>query len=210
MITLRVDPVHPDPAVIERAAVAIREGGIVAFPTDTLYGLAVDPFSRDAVRRLFALKGRAASQAIALVAADRTQVELRLGELSPLAGALADGFWPGPLTLIIAASPRLADEVTSGTRRVGVRVPAHNVARLLCQMVGGPVTATSANVSGHQPTSTAAAIEPAIRARIELLLDAGETPGGAPSTIVDVTGREARLVRTGAIAWERIEARLHA
>jgi L-threonylcarbamoyladenylate synthase len=210
MIHLIVDPDRPDLAAIERAADAIRSGGIVALPTDTLYGLAVDPFSGDAVRRLFALKGRAATQAMPLVAADRAQVDRTIGELPPAAARLADSFWPGPLTLIVAAPSGLAHEVTAGSGRVGVRVPAHNVARLLCQVVESPLTATSANLSGQQPTSAAAALDPAIRDRIELLLDAGETPGGAPSTIVDVTGHEVSLVRAGAITWERIEACLRA
>jgi L-threonylcarbamoyladenylate synthase len=125
-----------------------------------------------------------------------------------VAGLLADTFWPGPLTLLVARSPRLADEVVARTGRVGVRVPAHAVARLLCQAVGSPLTATSANISGRQPTSVTDTLDLAVLERIDLVLDAGATPGGSPSTIVDVTGTHVRLVRAGAISWERIEAHL--
>jgi L-threonylcarbamoyladenylate synthase len=148
------------------------------------------------------------TQAIPLIAADRGQVEQSLGALTPAAARLADIFWPGPLTLLVARSPHLVDEVVAGTGRVGVRVPAHVVARLLCQAVGRPLTATSANVSGRPATNTADGIDSTVRARIDLLLDAGATPGGSPSTIVDVTGTQVRLVRAGAISWERIEAHL--
>jgi L-threonylcarbamoyladenylate synthase len=208
MIELQIDPTQPQPELISRAAAVIRTGGVVAFPTDTLYGLAVDPFDAAAVRRLFGVKGRDMTQAIPLIAADRGQVEQSLGALTPAAARLADIFWPGPLTLLVARSPHLVDEVVAGTGRVGVRVPAHVVARLLCQAVGRPLTATSANVSGRPATNTADGIDSTVRARIDLLLDAGATPGGSPSTIVDVTGTKVRLVRAGAISWERIEAHL--
>jgi L-threonylcarbamoyladenylate synthase len=205
MIELHVDPAQPEQEVIDRAVAVIRRGGMVALPTDTLYGLAVDPFDAGAVRRLFAVKGRDMTQAVPLIAADRAQVEQSLGALSPMAGVLADAFWPGPLTLLVARAPRLADEVAAGTDRVGVRVPAHAVARLLCRAAHGPLTATSANMSGRPPASAADALEPAIRERVDLVLNGGVSPGGAPSTIVDVTGPRVRLVRAGAIPWERIE-----
>ena len=208
MIELQIDPTQPQPELISRAAAVIRSGGVVAIPTDTLYGLAVDPFDPAAVRRLFAVKGREVTQAIPLIAADRAQVEQTLGVLTPAAARLADTFWPGPLTLLVVRSPHLADEVVAGTGRVGVRVPAHVVARLLCQAVGSPLTATSANVSGRPATNSADALDSTVRERIDLLLDAGTTPGGSPSTIVDVTGAQLRLVRAGAISWERIEAHL--
>ena len=142
----------PDAAGIERAAAVIRAGGLVAFPTDTLYGLAADPFNADAVARVFAAKGRGAERALPLIAADEAQIARQLGRLPPLAGALAERFWPGPLTLLIAAPPTLAAAVTGGTGRVGVRVPAHDVARALCRASDSVLTATSANLSGDPAT----------------------------------------------------------
>jgi L-threonylcarbamoyladenylate synthase len=201
-----VNPKRPHRDAVQEAAARIRRGGIVALPTDTLYALAADPFSRDAIARLFDAKDRPAERAMPLVAADAAQVGASLGELPEAGARLAAAFWPGPLTLLIAARPTLAPEVTGGTGRVGVRVPDDDVARAVCRAVGYPVTATSANISGQPATADPAEVERTLGARIDLLLDGGSTRGGAPSTIVDVTGAETQLVRAGAISWERIQA----
>ncbi len=212
MIRLRIDANLPDPAVIDTAAAAIRLGGLVALPTDTLYGLAADPFNREAVQRVFAVKRRSAGQPLPLVAADLAQLVRHIGELSPSVRRLALRFWPGPLTLLVAAPPAIVAEATGGTGRIGVRVPNHRVALDLCRACDRPLTATSANVSGQpasdDPDVVAASFSD--RSQIDLLLDAGRTTGGPPSTIVDLTGDAARLVRAGAIGWEEILACLQA
>jgi L-threonylcarbamoyladenylate synthase len=200
-----VDPEAPQRDAIEEAATWIRRGGLVALPTDTLYGLAADPFSNAAVIRLFEAKGRAAERALPLIAADSAQVDAHLGRLSPEAERLAARFWPGPLTLLLAAPSAVALAVTSGTGAVGVRVPADEVARRICAACGHPVTATSANISGQPATADPDEVERSLGDRIDLLIDAGPTRGGAPSTIVDVTGASATLVRLGAIPWEDIQ-----
>ena len=201
-----VDPDAPQRDAIEEAAKWILAGGLVALPTDTLYGLAADPFSTAAVARVFAAKGRAAERALPLIAADAAQVATHLGRLSATAELLAARFWPGPLTLILAAPRGLAADVTGGLGTVGVRVPDHGVARAICAACERPVTATSANVSGEPASSDPAEVERTLGDRIDLLIDAGPTPGGAASTIVDATGAEPRLVRAGAIPWEEIDA----
>jgi L-threonylcarbamoyladenylate synthase len=206
MIRISIDPSAPRLAALGPAVAAICGGGIVAYPTDTLYGLGADPFDADAVERIFAVKGRGADRALPLVAADRAQVEALLGELPPRAAALADRFWPGPLTLLLPAPARLAAAVTAGTGRVGIRVPAHAVARLLCEASQRLVTATSANVSGQPPAADPDTVAASIGARIDVLVDGGPTSGGAPSTIVDVAVTPPRLVRAGAIPWEEVEA----
>jgi L-threonylcarbamoyladenylate synthase len=206
MTRVTVDPVAPDRAALERAAAIIRQGGLVAFPTDTLYGLAANPYDAEAIARLFAAKGRPAEGAIPLIAADEAQVERQLGSLTPLARSLAAHFWPGPLTLLVAAPEALAPEIPAGTSRVGVRVPAHAVARGLCRAANSVLTATSANLSGQPAADSADAVVAALGGRIDLLLDAGPTTGGPPSTIVDVDGDDLRLVRSGAIRWEEIQA----
>ncbi len=206
MTRLPVDPISPDMAVLEKAARVIRDGGVIALPTDTLYGLAADPFRTGAVARVFAAKGRSAGRGLPLIAADLGQIAACLGRLPPIGERLAQMFWPGPLTLLVEAPPTLAAEVTGGTGRVGVRVPAHEVARRVCIACAMPLTATSANLSDEPPTSDPDEVERTLRERIDLLLDAGRTAGGAPSTIVDVTGPTPRLVRTGAIAWEDLLA----
>lgn len=200
-----VDPGAPQRDAIEEAATWILRGGLVALPTDTLYGLAADPFSNAAVNRLFEAKGRAAERALPLIAADSAQVAGHLGHLSPEAKRLAARFWPGPLTLLIAAPSTLAAAVTSGTGAVGVRVPADEVARRICAACGHPVTATSANVSGQPGTADPDEVERSLGDRIDLLIDAGPTRGGAPSTIVDVSGVSPTLVRAGVIPWEEIQ-----
>ena len=204
-----VDRDAPQRDAIDEAAKWIRAGYVVAIPTDTLYGLAADPFNAAAVARVFDVKGRVADRALPLIAADVAQIASRLGRLSETAVRLADRFWPGPLTLLMPAARQLAREVSGGTGTVGVRVPADAIARAVCAACGHPVTATSANLSGAPAAATADDVEHALGDRLEFMLDAGHTPGGAPSTIVDVTAGEPRLVRAGAIAWEEIQAWLH-
>jgi L-threonylcarbamoyladenylate synthase len=199
-----VDPGAPQRDAIQEAATWIRRGGVVALPTDTLYGLAADPFRADAVARIFAVKGRDAARALPLIAADTPQVVAHLGPLPALAAPLAARFWPGPLTLLIAAVPALAPELTGGTGAVGVRVPAHDVARAVCAACGHPVTATSANRSGAPATADPDVVERTLGDRLDFLLDTGAAPGGAPSTIVDVTTVQPRLVRAGAISWDEV------
>lgn len=175
----------------------------MCLPTDTLYGLSVDPFNVEAVHRVFAAKGRPADRATPLIAADMDQVSSQVGRLTSLGQALAGAFWPGPLTLIVPARPTLA-AVADKASSVAVRVPAHPVARALCRAAGIPLTATSANRSGRAPVADATQLDAELTAGVDLLLDAGRAPGGPPSTIVDTTGDRLRLVRLGAVPWERV------
>ena len=191
---------------IAAAATAIRSGLVVAIPTDTLYGLAADPFHEVAVARVFEAKGRSPERAVPLIAADAEQVVASLGALSTVARRLADTFWPGPLTLLVKAPDALADIVTGGTGRVGVRVPAHATARALCRACATPLTATSANITDRPATNDPDEVARTLASRIELLVDDGKTPGGAPSTIVDVTADMPSLVRPGAVEWDRVLA----
>jgi L-threonylcarbamoyladenylate synthase len=201
-----VDRGAPQRDALQEAAKWIRNGGLVALPTDTLYGLAVDPFRSDAVARVFMVKGRAAGQALPLIAADADQIAARLGRLSPAAQRLAEKFWPGPLTLLVPAPAALVREVTGGSGRVGVRVPADDIARAICRAADRPITATSANRSGQPATADPEEVERTLGQDVDLLIDAGPTPGGAPSTIVDVTGPAPQLVRAGAVPWIEIQA----
>jgi L-threonylcarbamoyladenylate synthase len=201
-----VDREAPQRDAIQEAVMWILKGSVVAMPTDTLYGLAVDPFNRDAVARIFAAKGREPNRALPLIAADVAQVEAHLGVLTPMARKLAARFWPGPLTLVVAAPPALARDVTGGLGPVGVRVPADEIARAVCAGCGRPVTATSANLSGEPPTADPDIVERTLGDRVEFLLDTGPTRGGAPSTIVDVLNADPRLLRDGAIPWKEIQA----
>src|SRR4051812_1465158 len=193
---------------LQAAAEVIRRGGVVAIPTDTLYGLAVDPFSSEAIARLFAVKGRTAERAVALIAADVDQVVDQIGVLPASAQRLASEYWPGPLTLLLPRPAAMPVELTGGRDRVGVRVPNHDVARALCRACGHLLTATSANASGEPPSDDPDHIERVFASsEVELLLDDGKTPGGPPSTIVDILGDGAlHLIRPGAIDFDEVQS----
>jgi L-threonylcarbamoyladenylate synthase len=204
LIRLRVDPLAPDPLVLARAADTIAGGGIVALPTDTFYGLAVDPRLGPSVDALYRIKERDTGQPVPVIAADEAQVERCVGPLTGIARRLARQYWPGPLTLVIEGAADLAAALRTSTGRVAVRVPAHAVARALPASVGFVVTSTSANLSGCPPPATADEVERALGSVVDLLLDGGPAAGGAPSTIIDATGSMPALLRAGAVAWERV------
>ena len=199
-----MSPTGPELPALQKAAGVVLSGGLLIYPTDTLYGLAADPRRATAVAKVFALKGRSAGKALPLAAADLTQAEAA-GIFSPLARALAMHFWPGPLTLVVAVSDRLAEGVDGGTKSVALRVPDHIVARALAAIVGFPVVSTSANRAGLHPSRLAEeAMAGLAGAPVEAVLDAGPTPGGPPSTIVDARFDEPALIRAGAVPFERV------
>jgi L-threonylcarbamoyladenylate synthase len=204
-----VNQTEPEPILLDRVAAAIRAGGLVALPTDTLYGLAADPCNTGAVQRVFLVKGRDSGRALPLVAADLAQITSQLGSLPPLALALARRFWPGPLTMLVPAGGTLAPGVSGGTGCVGVRGPAHAVTRGLCRACGSMLTATSANLSGCPASNDPDEVARSLGSELDVLLDGGTAPGGPSSTIVDVTGAEPRLVRAGAVPWEEVHTWAH-
>lgn len=187
---------------IRQAAQLVRDGLVVAYPTDTLYGLAVDPRNSGAVRRLFALKGRPESSALTLIAADAAQAEAA-GTFDATAVRLASAWWPGPLTIVVAARSSLATETLAGGTTVGVRVPDHPIARALARECGFCITATSANRSGQAAAVSRDEVVAMLPA-VDGVVDGGPVRGGAPSTIVAIENDGPRLVRDGAVAWERV------
>lgn len=197
-----IDARSPEPELLDQVAAALRNGAIVAFPTDTFYGLAVDPRNEQAVARLYGLKGRSAASALTLIAADAAQAA-QAAAFGPAARRLAARWWPGPLTIVAQAQPVIPSTTLAGGRTVGVRVPDHAVARSIARALGFCITATSANLSG-QPAAVSASDVSASLPDVDLVVDAGTTRGGAPSTIVDATTEEVRLVRAGAIPWELV------
>jgi L-threonylcarbamoyladenylate synthase len=200
--------IRDDDAAVARAAAAIARGEVVAYPTETFYGLAADPRNAEAIERVFAAKGRRSDEPLPLIVSDIEQVERWFGGLAPHAKALARRFWPGPLTLVLPLSGEslrtLPSNLTAGRANVAVRVPAHPLARALALAAGGAITSTSANPSGTPPASTADEVLRTLADRIALVIDGGPTPGGAPSTIVDVQELQPRLVRAGVLPWERV------
>lgn len=202
---LRVDAATCTPDDLRAAAAWLARGHVVAYPTDTFYGLAADPGSADAIGLLFEIKGRDRSVAVPLIAASIEQVEKTIGLARGTTSAqLARTFWPGPLSLVLDAPPSIVRDVHGGRDTVAIRVPAHRVARALAAAFGAPIAATSANLSGAPPAADAGALGALAADPRVLVVDAGATPGGAPSTLVDARGPVPVCVRAGAIAWDRV------
>src|SRR4029079_1859354 len=181
MQRLVVSAERPEPAAIAAAVKVLRDGGVVGFPTDTLYGLAVDPRNDEAIARLFALKARDRNVAVPLVAADLEQATMA-GEFGPRERRVAEVFWPGPLSIVIPARPAIARGLLGGGRTIAIRVPAHAVARELAAALGFSVTATSANTAGQPPAVSADGVAAALP-DVDLLLDRGHPPRGPPAAV---------------------------
>lgn len=201
---LEIDPLQPQDALIGRAVRVIRAGGVVAFPTETFYGLAADAMNGEAIEQIFRIKGRAFSNPIALISGSKNDLGGCVGEIPASAKALMQAFWPGPLTLLFAASSRISPRLTAGSGKIGIRVSSHPVADSLANLLGGPITATSANLAGAPECRTAAEVLACLEDLVDLVIDGGATPGGTGSTIFDVTGHPPICLRDGAIPAARI------
>jgi L-threonylcarbamoyladenylate synthase len=205
-VLLSVDPRSPDPESIRRAAECLIRGGLVAFPTETVYGLGGHAFDPAAVRKIFAAKGRPASDPLIVHLASGSDLPVVAAEVPYLAKNLAQRFWPGPLTLLLPRRPSLPPEVSAGLDTVAVRVPSHPVAQALLLASGVPIAAPSANRFAHTSATTAAHVESDLGDRIDLILDAGPTPWGVESTILDPLQTPPVLLRPGGISREELEA----
>lgn len=195
-----------DDASIRRAAALLRAGELVAFPTETVYGLGADALNAEASARIFAAKGRPADNPlIAHIAGENGLAGLIAGEPCACARALMRAFWPGPMTLIFPKSPRVPREVTAGLDTVAVRMPSHPVARALISAAQTPIAAPSANRSGRPSPTTAAHVLEDMEGRIPLILDGGPCEVGLESTVVDVTGVRPRILRPGGVTLEMLE-----
>ena len=192
------------PGDLQAALDIIRRGGVVAIPTETYYGLAVDPFNRDAVARLFALKKRSSAKPLLTLIPGREHLSMLTAAIPPVYLPLMD-FWPGPLTLVFQARGTLSPLVTGNTGTVGARISSHPVAQLFVRALNRPVTATSANISGHAAAVTAEEVRAAFGGRIDLVIDGGRTPGGQGSTLVGVRDGRLLLIRAGVIDFGKIK-----
>jgi L-threonylcarbamoyladenylate synthase len=195
---------------IDEAAGVFKRGGLVAFPTETVYGLGADAANPDAVRRIFDAKGRPATHPVIVHLADATQVANWARDVPAAAHQLAKKFWPGPLTLVLKRARNVSDVVTGGQDTVALRVPSHPVAQKLLARFGGGIAAPSANRHGRVSATTADHVRAEFGAAVDCVLDGGETKIGIESTIVDVSGENAALLRPGWITAAEIEAALGA
>jgi L-threonylcarbamoyladenylate synthase len=205
-LTLFVDPQRPDLDALRAAADAVRAGGVIAYPTETVYGLGADPFDEGAVKRVFDLKGRGAEKALILLIRGGQDLAGVASEAPETARRLMEALWPGPLTLALRASPGLSKILLGGGETVAVRVSSHPVARALTDFVGGPITSTSANRSGQPPARSALEVGAIFGEEVDLIVDGGPSAEDRPSTVVDVSGPLPILLREGKIGVEAIEA----
>lgn len=203
-----VDAERPDPQAIAEAAAVIRAGGLVAFPTETVYGLGAHALDAAAVGRLFEVKGRPATDPLIVHLAHIGQLGQVAAEVPPAARALALAFWAGPLTLVLPKKPVVPDVVTAGRPTVAVRVPSHRVARALMETCGAPVAAPSANRFSRPSSTRAGHVLSELDGRIDLVLDGGLTPIGVESTIVDCTVSPPVLLRPGGVTREALLAHI--
>ena len=205
-VVIRVDPNHPDPDSVARAADCLRRGGLVAFPTETVYGLGAHALDRAAVRRLFEAKGRPANDPIIVHIPAFDRIAALTRDLPAPARALADRFWPGPLTLVLPRSAEVPDEVTAGLDTVAIRIPSHPVARALLRAAGLPVAAPSANLFSRPSPTRAAHVLEDLDGRIDMVLDGGDTDVGVESTVLDLSHGTPTILRPGAITIEQLRA----
>lgn len=203
-----MDPLRPDRALLAKAATVIRRGGLVAFPTETVYGLGANAFDEAAVGRVFAAKERAADDPLIVHLRDIAELPRVTSGVPALARRLAEVHWPGPLTLVLPKSGAIPANVTAGLQSVAVRVPAHAVARGLIGAAGVPVAAPSANRFTRTSATTAAHVLEDLAGRVDLVLDGGATEAGIESTVVEVDDETVRLLRPGALTLEAIQQTL--
>ncbi|MCP9439566.1 MAG: L-threonylcarbamoyladenylate synthase [Nitrospira sp.] len=194
------------PRLARTVAETIEQGGVVGFPTETYYGLGVNPFNSTAVGRLAQIKGRPDHKPILVLIGTMDHLSLLTESVPPTAALLMDVFWPGPLTILFPAKPSLPSALTAGTGMVGVRLTSCSPLQNILKYVG-PLTGTSANRSGDLPATTAAEVVKTLGSEIDLVIDGGTTPGGAPSTVVDV--RETiQIIREGAVTRAMLQTAL--
>jgi L-threonylcarbamoyladenylate synthase len=202
MKTERISADHPN--AIQHAVDVLRNNGLVAFPTDTVYGLAAPVQNIESIERLYGVKGRNNTKAIAVLLGDNDQLTTVAVDLSKSTQKVAQHFWPGPLTMIVPRHPSLP-EILAPLPTIGVRIPDHPVALALLK-AAGPLAVTSANISGADNTMTAKQVMKQLKGRVHLIIDGGRTPGGVPSTVIDCTTPEPEILREGPISLKQLRA----
>ena len=203
-IIRKINSRKPEPEIIAEAAAIIKKGGVVVFPTRCLYGLGADALDPHAVEKIIKIKQRPADNPILVLIDCRRQLDSLVVNISPVAMAIMDTFWPGRVTLVFEAGDTLSNRLTAHTGKIGVRLAGHPVASALIKQVGSPVTGTSANLSGKPGCRQIQYLDPPIAKRVDLVLDAGMLEGGVGSTVVDVTEDRPQILREGQVTAEQI------
>ena len=198
MRIVKVDPADPSPALLEAAEV-LKKGGLVAYPTESFYALGADALNPAAIEKVFAAKGRSVIKPLPVVVHVKSIIGILTKDLSPLAHKAVEKLMPGPVTLVFPASEAVPEGLTGGTGKIGIRLPDHEIASGLARALGGPVTATSANLSGRPGLTTAEGVISCLPG-IDMVLDGGTTPGAPASTVLDMTCDPPRFLRKGRVA----------
>jgi len=204
MQTVKINPENPEDERLKAVAKALIEDKVIAFPTDTVYGLGADIFDENAVAKVFQIKGRPLEKGLIAMVSDLEQLSYIAKQPSRAAFALIKRFWPGALTLIMQASSGLPS-VVQVNGNIGVRWPNHLLAQKIIQTAGFPLATTSANISGQPPALTAEQVSAQLDGLVDLVVDGGPAPGGVASTVVDVTVDPPQLVREGPVSWSEIK-----
>ena len=204
----KINPVTPEPEIIAEAAAVIRQGGVLAFPTRCLYGLGADAFNPEAVERVVKIKQRSEQNPILVLIDSKKRLASLVKHIPPVADAIMDAFWPGRVTIVFEARNSLPAQLTAQTGKIGVRLPGHPVAAAIVQQVKGPVTGTSANLSGQPGCYRTQDLDPTIAGQLGLILDAGTLVGGIGSSVVDVTVTPPRILREGAVTTREVMNRV--
>ena len=205
---LKVDTSDPDlwDNIIKKTQKVLNDGGVIAFPTDTFYGLGADPYNKDAVNKIYEIKNRDRNKPLLLLIDSVVKLDKLVEEPSEASIKLIDTFWPGPLTMLFKPKPSIPEYITDNL--IGIRQPGNSITRKLLSAVNLPLTAPSANLGGENPTISAEHVKDCLGNKVDLILDAGICKGGEPSTLVDTTKIPVRLIRAGAINFTSIQESL--
>lgn len=204
MTFIKIDPVNPEPARISSVAESLRQGQILAYPTETFYGLGADARNEAAISKLFSIKGRDFSNPIPILIGTEEELEGLVAEVPEAAKRLIHVFWPGPLTLIFRASKKISPRLSAHTGLIGIRISSHPIARSLTRSLGAPLTTTSANLSGGKESKTAQEVAHSIGPLLDGIVDGGSTPGIKGSTIVNIAVNPPKILRVGMIPENEI------
>jgi L-threonylcarbamoyladenylate synthase len=202
---LKVSADYSEESVLTRAAAIVLSGGVIAYPTETFYGLGVDADNEEAIRKIFEIKGRNFNNPISVIIGDKRDVYPLVHMVSNTAQELMDAFWPGPLTIVFESANHVSTLLTAKTGKIGIRLSSHKGARRIAQIMGRPLTATSANLSNQPECASAAEVMKQIGNKIDAIIDFGKTIGDKVSTIVDVTCDPPVILREGIILRQSIE-----
>jgi len=204
-LKLNVDPRKPEDRALLLAAEVVQAGGVVVYPTETLYGLGANAWNPEAVERVHALKKRTGGKPVLVIVHSAGAVPGLTDEITEAGRTLMESFWPGPLTLLFRSGSHVPRAVTGESGRIGIRLPSSRVCVRLCELSGCPLVSTSANISGEPSPGSVPEIERALGPGVDLFIDGGVLPPGLPSTVVDVSGRAPHLVREGRVSFEDLK-----